>query len=56
MACKTLAKRNVATVWYVVFVNTRALEFLVTYTTDALGVRHALITTKRKHKLKEERK
>jgi len=35
----TLVNRHVATVWYVLLVNTRGLEFLVTSATDTLGVR-----------------
>ena len=53
MAWYTLVNRHIATVWYVLLVNTRGLEFLVTCATDALGVRHAPITTKRKLKVKE---
>ena len=52
MAWNTLANRHVATVWYVLLVNTRGLEFLATYATDTLGDRHASITIKRKHKVK----
>ena len=51
MTWYTLANRHVATVWYVL-VNTRGLEFLVNCATDTLGARNALITTKRKHKVK----
>ena len=52
IACYTLVNRHVATVWYVLLVNTRCLEFLVNCAPDTLGFRHASITTKIKHKVK----
>jgi len=52
MAWYTLVNRYVATVWLVLLVNTRGLEFRVTCATDTLGVRHASITKKRKHMVK----
>ena len=52
MARYPLVNRHVATLWYVLLVNTRGLEFLVTSATDTLGVRHASINTNRKHKVK----
>jgi hypothetical protein len=52
MAWYTLVNRHEATIWYVLLVNTRGLEFLLTCVTDTLGVRHASTTTKRKHKVK----
>jgi hypothetical protein len=51
MAWYTLVNRRVATVWSVLLVNMRGLEFLVTCATDILEVRHASITTKRKYKV-----
>ena len=52
MAWYTLANRHVATAWYNILVNTRGLEYLVTYVTDTFGVRHASTTIKRKYELK----
>ena len=52
MAWYTFINIDVATVWYVLPVYLQGLESRVTFATDILGVRHASITTKRKHKIK----
>jgi len=52
VAWNTPANRHVSTVWYVLLVYMRGLEFHAPCARDTIGVRHVSINTKIKHKVK----